>query len=110
MIRTIIDTNTAIIHIEKNIISENVELLETKISEAKSDSIINFIFDFHNTEYLCSAALGVIAQILRVTSEDSGKVIFCSMTVKLKELFIATKFLSVVDSADSLSDAMDMVK
>lgn len=107
MVRAVIDNNVAVVHIEKNIISENVELLESKINEAKTNNTGNFVFDFHNTEYLCSAALGIIAQTLRVSSEHSGKVVFCSMTTKLEQLFDATKFLLIVDSTTSLEDAMN---
>jgi len=106
MIRAVIDNDVAVVHIEKNIISENVDLLESKINEAKTSDTVNFVFDFHNIEYLCSAALGIIAQTLRVSYDNSGKVVFCSMTTKLEELFIATRFLSMVDSTSSLEDAM----
>lgn len=106
MVRAVIDNNVAVVHIERNIISDNVELLESKINEAKIHDAVNFIFDFHNTEYLCSAALGIIAQTLRVSFECSGKIVFCSMSAKLEELFTSTKFLRVVDSTSSLEDAM----
>lgn len=110
MVRSVIDNDVAVVHIEKNIISENVDLLETKINDAKTSDTVNFIFDFHNTEYLCSAALGIIAQTLRVSYDNSGKVVFCSMTTKLEELFTATKFLLMVDSTSTLEDAMKMFR
>ena len=47
MVRTIIEDKTAIINIEKNIISENVDILEDKLSYAKNVGALNFIFDFY---------------------------------------------------------------
>ena len=44
MVRTIIEDKTAIIHIEKNIISENVDILEDKLSYIKNLGVSNLPF------------------------------------------------------------------
>lgn len=110
MVRTIIDGKNAIIHIEKNVISENVDILENKLSYIKESGAINFIFDFHNIEYMCSSALGIIAQTLRIASEKGGKVYFCSLSSPLKALFEATKFMSIVSTASSVEKALENFK
>lgn len=106
MVRTIIEYNTAIIHIEKNIVSENVNILLDKMNALKEHGIRNYIFEFHNTEYMCSSALGIIAQTLRLSGETSGKVFFCSLSAPLKSLFEATKFLSIVSQAENAEEAL----
>ncbi len=110
MIRVLVDGNIAVIHVEKNIISENVGLLEEKIKEAKEKDARIYIFDFHNVEYMCSSALGIIAQTLRVSSEVDGKVYFCSLSQKLEMLFDATKFLNIVEVAPSVEEALEKSK
>ena len=106
MVRTIIEDKTAIISIEKNIISENVDILEDKLNYVKNAGALNFIFDFHNIEYMCSSALGIIASTLRVSAENGGVVYFCSLTKQLKKLFDATKFLTIVNISDNVDDAL----
>lgn len=110
MVRTIIEDKTAIINIEKNIISENVDILEEKLNYAKNAGALNFIFDFHNIEYMCSSALGLIASALRVSGENGGSVYFCSLSNKLKALFEATKFLTIVNTANNVDEALNNIK
>lgn len=106
MVRALIDDNIAVIHIEKNVISENVNLLESKVNYAKDNNVNIYIFDFHNIEYICSSALGIIAQTLRLSADGAGKVYFCSMSDKLKMLFEVTKFLSIVSTANTVDEAL----
>lgn len=110
LVRTIIEDKTAIIHIEKNIIYENVDILEDKLSYIKSLGVFNFIFDFHKTEFICSSALGLIASTLRIASENGGVVYFCSLTSRLKNLFEAMKFLNIVHTAGNAEDALKNIK
>ncbi len=110
MVRTIIEDKTAIIHIEKNIITENVDILENKLSYIKSLEVVNFIFDFHKTEYICSSALGLIASTLRIASENGGTVYFCSLTSRLKNLFETMKFLTIVKTANNVDEALKNIK
>ena len=110
MVRTIIEDKTAIINIEKNIISENVDILEEKLNYIKNAGVLNLIFDFHNIEYMCSSALGLIASTLRLSGENGGVVYFCSLSKQLKSLFEATKFLTIVNTADNIDEALKNIK
>ena len=110
MVRTIIEDKTAIINIEKNIISENVDILEEKLNYIKNAGVLNLIFDFHNIEYMCSSALGLIASALRLSGENGGVVYFCSLSKQLKSLFEATKFLTIVNTADNVDEALKNIK
>lgn len=110
MVRTIIEDKTAIINIEKNIISENVDILEEKLNYIKNAGVLNLIFDFHNIEYMCSSALGLIASALRLSGENGGVVYFCSLSKQLKSLFEATKFLTIVNIADNVDEALKNIK
>ena len=110
MVRTIIEDKTAVIDIEKNIISENVDILEEKLNYVKNAGVLNFIFNFHNVEYMCSSALGLIASALRVSGENGGVVYFCSLSRQLKALFEATKFLTIVNTAESTDEALNKIK
>lgn len=110
MVRTIIEDKTAVIDIEKNIISENVDILEEKLNYVKNAGVLNFVFDFHNVEYMCSSALGLIASALRVSGENGGVVYFCSLSKQLRALFEATKFLTIVNTADSADEALNKIK
>ena len=110
MVRTIIEDKTAIINIEKNIISENVDILEEKLNYIKNAGVLNLIFDFHNIEYMCSSALGLIASALRLSGENGGVVYFCSLSKQLKSLFEATKFLTIVNTAENIDEALKNIK
>ena len=107
MVSTVIDGKTAIINIEKNIISENVDILEEKLNYIKDAGILNFVFDFHNIDYMCSSALGLIA---RVSGENGGKVYFCSLSSKLTSVFEATRFLTIVNTAKNVDEALNNIK
>lgn len=110
MVSTVIEGKTAIINIEKNIISENVDVLEEKLNYVKDAGILNFVFDFHNIEYICSSALGLIASALRVSGEKGGKVYFCSLSTKLTSLFEATRFVTIVNTAKDVNEALSNIK
>lgn len=110
MVSTVIEGKTAIINIEKNIISENVDILEEKLNYIKDAGILNFVFDFHNIEYICSSALGLIASALRVSGEKGGKVYFCSLSTTLTSLFEATRFLTIVNTAKDVNEALSNIK
>ncbi|MEI0560554.1 STAS domain-containing protein [Brachyspira pilosicoli] len=110
MVSTVIEGKTAIINIEKNIISENVDILEEKLNYVKDAGILNFVFDFHNIEYICSSALGLIASALRVSGEKGGKVYFCSLSTKLTSLFEATRFVTIVNTAKDVNEALSNIK
>ena len=68
------------------------------------------MFDFHNIEYICSSALGLIASALRVSGEKGGKVYFCSLSTKLTSLFEATRFLTIVNTAKDVNEALSNIK
>ena len=110
MVSTVIDGKTAIINIEKNIISENVDILEEKLNYIKDAGILNFVFDFYNIDYMCSSALGLIASALRVSGENGGKVYFCSLSSKLTSVFEATRFLTIVNTAKNVDEALSNIK
>ena len=110
MVSTVIDGKTAVINIEKNIISENVDILEEKLNYIKDAGILNFVFDFHSIDYICSSALGLIASTLRVSGENGGKVYFCSLSAKLTNLFEATRFLTIVNTAKNVDEALSNIK
>ena len=84
--------------------------MEEKLNYIKDAGILNFVFDFHNIEYICSSALGLIASALRVSGEKGGKVYFCSLSTKLTSLFEATRFLTIVNTAKDVNEALSNIK
>ena len=109
MIHIIIEDKTAIISINKNIISENVNIFEDKLNYAKRVGSLNFIFDFNNIEYICSYALDLITSILKVSIENGGKIYFCSLSSKLKNLFEVEKILDIVKTANNIDKTLSNI-
>lgn len=111
MISLDISDKTAKIKIASNLLIDDVEILEARVEEAYSQDATSFIFDFTNTDYMCSASLGVLAQLLKNTMEEgNGKVVFCSLSEKLKSVFDAMQFTSIVAVAKNIDEASEIIK
>ena len=100
----------AILYVEKNIISEDVDDLEDKINSIKEANVSNLIFDFSNVEYMCSSALGLIASTLRFASENNGSIYFSSLSKQLESLFEAIKFLPIVNVSKTSQEALESIR
>lgn len=98
----------AIVKIGSNLLIDNVDAFEAEVSKKYSQGLIVFIFDFGGVDYVCSAALGVLAQLLKnLYEEKSGRVYFCCLSEKLKSLFDAMQFTAIVNVEDDFDSALE---
>ncbi len=110
MISIKIDENIAIITIDENIVSDNISDFEENIDKVREEDYKFYVFDFAGVEYVCSSALGILANVLRKSFESSATVYFCSLSDPLRKLFDMTKFLPMVQQSKDVSDALGQIK
>ncbi len=110
MINVEIDKKVSIMTIDENIVSENIADFENSIEKMTDSDPASYLFNFLGVEYMCSSALGILAQVLRKSFESSSTVYFCALSVQLRKLFDMTKFLPMVKEADSIDDILSKVK
>ncbi len=110
MINIETDENVAIITVDENIVSENITTFEDEIEKMKQSDYKSYIFNFSGVEYVCSSALGILANVLRKSYESSSTVYFCALSTQLRNLFDMTKFLPMVKEAKKVEDVLSQVK
>lgn len=76
---------------------------EKNITQTIEDGAIYIIIDFENIEFISSAGLRAILSIIKILKSRKGKIVLCSMTDYVKEVFKVSgfdKLLTIVLSRD----------
>lgn len=110
MVDLAIKDDVAHIVAQSNILIDDVDIFEAKVAEAFDAEPAAYIFDFDGVEYMCSAALGVIANLLKNVMTNDGVIYFVGLTDRLRETFDATQFTAIVKVAESVSQAEKAIR
>lgn len=107
MISVSSENGISVVAMGGNILIDDVDILEAKITDAFDGEARKFVVDFTGSDYICSYGLGVIAQLLKKVFEQGGTVRFCAVGTKLHSVFETMQFTSIVgidpDRGTSLS-------
>ncbi|MBI4979219.1 MAG: STAS domain-containing protein [Spirochaetes bacterium] len=111
MVTVSITNGVAVVTMEGNLLIDEVDSFESKITDAFEDGTRQFVFDFGKVEYVCSYALGVIAQLLKkALAESNGKVRFCNVGNQLKLVFETMQFTNIVPLDATCSDSLKAIR
>lgn len=107
MVSVHMQDDVVIVAVERNILIDDVDNFEHQVNEAYADGYTRFVFDFGTAEYICSSALGVMANLLKnVMTQKEGAIYFCNLTEKLKNIFEATQFTTIVNVEEDVAHAL----
>jgi len=90
-------------------VNKTNDLLE-QIDEHIIESKVNFIIDLHSIEYMNSTGLNILINILTKSRNAGGETIIANIPEKVKQLMIITKLNTVFTIANSVQEAIDLLK
>ncbi len=79
---------------------------EKNITQTIEDGAIYIIIDFENIEFISSAGLRAILSIIKILKRRKGKIVLCSMTDSVKEVFKISGFDTLLTIVLSRDDAI----
>ena len=85
-------------------------ILKDKIQSLLQQGYRKLLLDLGNVSYVDSAGLGQLVQVYATTSHLGGSLKLLNLTKRLKDLLVLTKLLTVFDTYDSESAAMESFK
>ncbi|HKE86637.1 MAG TPA: STAS domain-containing protein [Vicinamibacterales bacterium] len=85
-------------------------ILKDKIQSLLQQGYRKLLLDMGKVSYVDSAGLGQLVQVFATTSHLGGSLKLLNLTKRLKDLLVLTKLLTVFDTYDSESAAMESFK
>jgi anti-sigma B factor antagonist len=85
-------------------------ILKDKIQSLLQQGYRKLLLDMGKVSYVDSAGLGQLVQVFATTSHLGGSLKLLNLTKRLKDLLILTKLLTVFETYDSESAAMESFK
>ena len=90
--------------------TELSELVAACCDRMRYDNASNFVFDLEKVEFLASACIGALVELLREVEPMRGKVAIAQATDSVAFLFRVTKLDDVFGLHDDLNDALESFK
>jgi anti-sigma B factor antagonist len=85
-------------------------ILKDKIQSLLQQGYRKLLLDMGKVSYVDSAGLGQLVQVFATTSHLGGSLKLLNLTKRLKDLLVLTKLLTVFETYDSESAAMESFK
>jgi len=99
------ENGIAIINIDKDINSTNIDDFRKILDEIKEKDILKIIFDFHNIDFVLSEVFGLLIATLKRVRISEGDIIICGVSNKLMRIFQITRLDKVIDIVDNVNSA-----
>ena len=90
--------------------SELTELVTACCDKMRYDNASNFVFDLERVEFLASACIGALVELLREVEPMRGKIAIAHATDSVSFLFRVTKLDSIFGLFDDIDEALESFK
>jgi anti-sigma B factor antagonist len=91
----------------KVMLGEGDELLKDKVSSLLNQGCKKIVLNLAEVPYIDSAGLGEIVRTFTTVSRQGGSLKLLNLTKRIADLLAITKLLTVFDTFDSESDAVN---
>ncbi len=98
---------TARVHQAELAYQEMQELVDACVDKMRYENAQNFIFDLHEVEFLASACIGALVQLLQDIETQKGQIALAGCQDNVAFLFKVTRLDSVFPMFDEVSDAAE---
>lgn len=98
---------TAHIHQSELAYNEMQEIVESCMDKMRCDNAQNFIFDFAEVEFLASACIGSLVQLLQDIEHQRGQIALAGCQENVAFLFKVTRLDSVFPMYDEVEEAAE---
>jgi anti-sigma B factor antagonist len=96
-----------ILKVESRLDSGNVDILKNKTSVMIDSGVPGIILDFSDTKFIDSIGLGSLVSILKQTTQNDIKIVLCSLSPQVRQIFELTRLYRLFDIFDSIEDAKE---
>ncbi|MCK5565064.1 MAG: STAS domain-containing protein [Planctomycetes bacterium] len=106
------DNATVVFLSEENILRErDITAIESSVMPLieKTDGV-NLIINFRNVKFLTSSALGLLIRISKKAYENNGKMLLCTISPKIYQIFEITRLDKVFSIYDTQAQALESVE
>lgn len=92
-------------NVQERLDSGNVASFKGKTSELLEQGGAGIIIDFSNTKFIDSIGLGALVSILKLTTQNDMKIVLCSLSPQVRQIFELTRLYRLFDIFDNVEDA-----
>lgn len=87
--------------------AEMQELIDSCVDKMRYDNVQDFIFDMSGVEFLASACIGVLVQLLQDIEHQRGQIVLAGCQENVAFLFKVTRLDSVFPMFDDVEEAAE---
>ncbi len=98
-----------VLKIQERLDSSNVENLKSHAAKLIGSGTDGLILDFSETKFIDSIGLGALVSILKQTAQNDTKVVLCSLSSQVRQIFELTRLYRLFDIFDSIEDAKEVI-
>lgn len=98
--------DVSVVRLDDELTSENVTRFQATLEEPLADGVRCFVLDLEKTEYLDSAGLEAVDDLLTRVRDSGGQVKASGLGTGCRKIFELTRFDRRIDLYDSLIDAV----
>jgi anti-anti-sigma factor len=96
--------------IEGRLDAEAARQAETQVREVLQQGSQRLLFDLSKMDYISSAGLRVILMAVKELRNKKGKVVLCSLTPYVKEIFDVSNFSSIIPITESVESGLQQMQ
>jgi anti-anti-sigma factor len=96
--------------IEGRLDAETASQAETQVKQVLQQGCQRLLFDLSKMDYISSAGLRVILMAVKELRNKKGKVVLCSLTPYVKEIFDVSNFSSIIPITDSVESGLQQMQ
>lgn len=101
------ELGVTVFSIEGRVDSDGVAILKETLRHAVKDGKYNMILDMSDVNYINSAGLRILAEVVTETTENGGDLRLVGLTPKVRRIFEIIGFIKFFRIYDSVLEAMD---
>jgi len=101
------EKDVLIISIEKEVVQEDVDLLQKKLLEFLDGGTLKVVLDMSQCSYITSMGLSAIFHVKKKFNEKSGDIKIARINTLIKNLFALTNLNKTIDIFNTLEEAVN---
>ena len=102
-------TDFQVLRVDERLDSENVDELKEKALSILDIGSGAIVLDMSDTKFIDSIGLGALVSILKKTAQKDMKIVLCSLSPQVRQIFELTRLYRLFDIYDSVDTARESI-
>ena len=98
-----------ILEVDERLDSENVDDVKSEAMKVIDAGRGGIILDMSDTKFIDSIGLGALVSILKQAAQKDMKIILCSLSPQVRQIFELTRLYRLFDIFDSVDEALKSI-